>query len=290
MDDDIVGMDGERHGEACFAPDNIATGPKQGEDPRDHPNMAMGTDMMAVARRISERAQILEEELRKVQETGPVLLELRRNRAKERGVNDKHRKRLLEMINERNNVELEIFRVQEYIKEHQKKAAALERETSESKERIREMIAKCNHDTQTIYGPNLARMETYTHVLESIVKAKQTAVEARRKRLDDLRAELEDSKRRKVNILSETKDIEEAINREEKSIHRGNNASGSDTNSGSMSDTDDSDTGTRPTTIRREDQEITALSRKVREAIEEVSASLACGTKYIYHNWFKPLL
>lgn len=265
-----------------------------GNGSRANPNSNIGTDMMAVARRIQERARVLNDEQRMVQATELVLLDLCKTLKTEQAVNDEQRRKLLLATNERNMVELEIFAVKDSIEEHLKQIKAREQETLRSQETIAELVAKRIETTKKVYGPNLARMETYSRVLETIVGSKEKAMQTRSKLLEDLRAQLEDSKTRNELMIRETKDTKESIDREEQQQKQTGSCGSDDQDHGADDDHDDgdhglrfgrdhdgstsktnnSDSGIHSSAIGQEDKDITALSKRVREAIEEVSSDI----------------
>ena len=89
-------------------------------------------------------------------------------------------------------------------------------------------------------------------------------MEARQKRLEELHAQIKDSKAREESLLRETKEIQETIDHEERIGKR--SCVGDDI------DADERSKGKKQqSVIGREDLEITALSNKVREAIATVS-------------------
>ena len=235
------------------------------------PTEVIGNDMMAVARRIRERARILDDERRKVRETEAALRDLREKHDRERSINDRQRQRLLQWTNERNAVELEIFRVEDAIGGHARTARALEEETRRSEARIEKLERERTDRTTILYAPNLARMEMFLAVLEDLVESKAAVAEKRQKRLEDLRAELEDAKRREESIIRQTRNLEDAIYREEGAYPGGS--------------TTDEESKTETNTMKKEDHEITALSKRVREAIEEVR--VAHRTTMILEVWIK---
>ena len=155
---------------------------------------SIGMDMMAVATRIQERARILTEERRKVKDTDEILIELRQTRDQEQKINNRRRKNLLECINERNNVELEIFEVQDKIDDSNRNIELYDQQRIESKERIENLMNQRTKETTTFYGPNLAQMESYTKALENVVTTKERVIEQRRTRLETMRNELERAK------------------------------------------------------------------------------------------------
>ena len=233
---------------------------------RNTPTMEspMGNDMMAVARRIRERARVLQDEQRKAEAIRCALLDLHQTREIEIATNNRQRRCFLQSTNERNAVELELFAVQESIEDCRKRARAMDQETLESEERIRKLTDQRLQQTKSFYGPNIAKMDTYTKVLETIVESKQKAMEARQKRFEELRAQLKDSKEREECLLRETKEIQGTIDHGEQIDRRSRVGDGTDADEQSKGEKQQS-------VIGREDLEITALSNKVREAITTVS-------------------
>lgn len=229
----------------------------------------IGNDMMDVARRIRDRARVLEDEQKKAEATRDVLRELYKKRDKEKAINDRYRKRLLQITNERNAVELEVFGCHESIGDCEKQTRAMEQETLESEETIRKLLQRRTEQTKSFYGPNLAKMETFVEVLQNIVESKEKAEEAKRKRVEDLRVQIKDSKKREGSILRETKDAEKVIDREQRIGSSGANVDADEKSTKSETSNKSGNNGN--TDIGRDDQEITNLSRKVRDAIEEVS-------------------
>ncbi len=225
-------------------------------------NPQIGNDMMAVARRIRERAQILKDEKQKAEKIRGVLLDICKKRDAEIAINNRQRRRLLQATNERNEVELEIFEVQESIEDCRNKARAMGQETLESEERIRSLGERRTEQAISFYGPNMAKMDTFIKVFEDIVESKAKAVEARRKHLEELRSEIKVSKEREKEILRKTKEIKELIDLEEKI----DDESGDDTKDERQSKGSKYSGG-----IRKEDEEIIALASKVRETIAVVS-------------------
>jgi hypothetical protein len=286
------------HSEGSFAAatDAIAVVSfRDGNGPRVNASANIGTDMMAVARRIQERALVLDDEQCRVRATEPILLDLCKTLKKEQARNDEQRRELLLKTNERNVVELEIFGVKDSIKEHLKQATAMDQEILHAEEIIAELVTRRTQTTKKVYGPNLASMETYTRVLETIVGSKEKAVEAWNNRLEGIRVQLEDSKTRNENINRETKDTEEAIDREQRQQQRigsggvvhddDDDDDDNNDDDGSTSETNYSDNGTNSSAIGQEDKEITALSKEVREAIEKVSGTLDRRVQSICYNY-----
>ncbi len=227
--------------------------------------------MMAVARKIQERAQVLKDERKKAEAKRIVLLDLRQKRDAEKKINEKQRKRLLLATNERNTVELEVMGVRESIGDCWKRARVMEEETRESEERIRKLDEKRAESTKSFYGPNLAKMETFLKVLETIVSSKEKAVEANRKRMDDLHTQLKESKMREESILRMTQETKEAIDREQAVDNAADEGSVDSESSNKSSDNRKSRTSSA---IARKDKEIVNLSSRVRKAIEMVSETL----------------
>ena len=244
----------------------------------------IGNDMMAVARRIQERAQVLQDEREKAEAKRIVLLDLCQKRDAEKKTNEKQRKRMLRATNERNEVELEVMVARESIDDCWKRARVLEEKTRESEERIRKLDEQRAESTKSFYGPNLAKMETFLTVLESIVDSREKAVEAKRKRMDDLRTELKESKMREEDILRETQETKEAIDREEEAVDIADEGSTGSESSNKTGGNRKSHTSA----ISRNDKEIVDLSSKVREAIEMVSNALhSVVCKMLHRDIFK---
>jgi DNA repair exonuclease SbcCD ATPase subunit len=229
---------------------------------------SIGMDMMAVATRIQERARILTEERRKVKDTDEILIELRQTRDKEQKINNRRRKNLLECINERNNVELEIFDVQDKIDDYNMNIELYNQQRIESKERIKNLIDKRTMETTTFYGPNLAQMESYTKALENVVTTKERVIEQRRTRLETMRNELERAKTKEHNINQETERIREDIRRRRQG-GRGEVTTGG----GGPNDTTNnknSSSSNNNKAMEQDVEEITVLSKRVRETIDQV--------------------
>lgn len=209
------------------------------------PTSTITPDMMAVAHKIRDRALVLEEERRRVRSTEPILADLHERNFREQAINNRRRKHMLERVNERNAVELEIFGVRDAISDHQNNAKATDKETTASEERLRILLENRHHETVTFYGPNLARMETYANALETVVESKERDFEQRHLRLEGIRTELANSKAEETRIRRETKNVRETMARDEKD-------------------------GNQNATRKQEDGEMTALSKRVRETIEQV--------------------
>ena len=241
-------------------------------------NMSIGTDMMAVATRIQERARILMEERRKVIDQEQVLIELRTARHQEQAINDRRRKHLLERLNERNAVELEIFDVRDAIHDHKENTEVAEQQTIESEQRIELLVEKRTHETTAFYGPNHAQMESYSVALKTVVESKERDIERRRKRLESIRGELANSKTQEESIRRETETIREAMTIRGYEYGTGGDRDGattttSDTNNGnrnSKSNGAGSSNGLKKKMIGQEDEDITILSKRVRETIDRV--------------------
>lgn len=223
---------------------------------------SIGMDMMAVATRIQERARILTEERRKVKETDEVLIDLRLTRDKEKTINSRRRKYLLELINERNNVELEIFDTQDTIDDNNRNVESFNQQRIESEERITNLIKERTEETVSFYGPNLAQMESYVKALENVVLSKEHVIEQRRQRLETIRNELERAKTEEENIRKETDTIREDIRCREEG----------DTVCGTTNDTTSNNNSSSGSNKRigRDIEEIAVLSKRVREIIEQV--------------------
>ena len=224
-------------------------------------NTAIGNDMMAVARRIRERAQLLKDEKQKAESLRAVLLDLRDQQKTEIAINNRQRRRLLQATIERNEVELELFEVQESIDHCQKQARTMDQEIQESEERIHTLGERRAEQAVSFYGPNMAKMDTYIKVFEDIVESKQKAVEARQKRLEELRTKIKQSKTKEEEILCETREIQDIIDRQEEIDDESENDTKVDMQSKRSKHSDG---------IRKEDEEIIALASNVREAISAV--------------------
>jgi DNA repair exonuclease SbcCD ATPase subunit len=229
---------------------------------------SIGMDMMAVATRIQERARILTEERRKVKDTDEILIELRQTRDKEQKINNRRRKNLLECINERNNVELEMFDVQDKIDDYNMNIELYNQQRIESKERIENLTDKRTKETTTFYGPNLAQMESYTKALENVVMTKERVIEQRRTRLETMRNELERAKTEEHNINQDTETIREDIRR-----RRQGGGEVIATGGGGPNDANNINSSISNKAMELLDvEEITVLSKRVRETINQVRA------------------
>jgi hypothetical protein len=230
---------------------------------------SIGMDMMAVATRIQERARILTEERRKVKNTDEILIELRQTRDKEQKINNRRRKNLLECINERNNVELEIFDVQDTIDDYNMNIELYNQQRIESEERIENLINKRTKETTTLYGPNLAQMESYTKALENVVMTKERVIEQRRTRLETMRNELERAKTEEQNINQETETIREDIHLRQGGgeVIPGDSRGPNDTNNKNNSSSNNNNNNKA---MERDVEEINVLSKRVRETIDQV--------------------
>ncbi|OEU16975.1 hypothetical protein FRACYDRAFT_239572 [Fragilariopsis cylindrus CCMP1102] len=241
---------------------------------------SIGMDMMAVATRIQERARILTEERRKVKDTDEILIELRQTRDQEQKINNRRRKNLLECINERNNVELEIFDVQDKIDDSNRNIELYNQQRMESKERIENLMNQRTKETRTFYGPNLAQMESYTKALENVVTTNERVIEQRRTRLETMRHELERAKTQEQNINQDTETIREDIRRC-RCRRQGGGEVTTTTGGGSGGGPSDtihninSSTSTSSTSNKAMEQldveEITVLSKRVRDTIDQRS-------------------
>mmetsp|Transcript_43533 Transcript_43533/g.49294 ORF Transcript_43533/g.49294 Transcript_43533/m.49294 type:complete len:315 (+) Transcript_43533:82-1026(+) len=233
---------------------------------------SIGMDMMAVATRIQERARILTEERRKVQETDEVLTDLRRTLDKEKTINSRRRKHLLERINERNNVELEIFETQDTIDDNNRNVELFNQQRIESEERIKNLLKERTEEAVSFYGPNLAQMESYVKALEKVVLSKERVREQRRQRLETIRNEFEKAKTEEENIRQETDTIREDIRcRKEGDTVCGpvnDTVTTTNTNATTNSSIISSSSNER---IGRDIEEIAVLSKRVREIIEQRS-------------------
>lgn len=70
---------------------------------------SIGMGMMSIVTGIQERALTLTEELRKIKEIDEVLVDLSATRDRERSINSRRRKHLLERVQERNEVNIISF-------------------------------------------------------------------------------------------------------------------------------------------------------------------------------------
>ena len=258
-----------------FATETAAGDPRNEEIPgpttRPVPTANIGSDMMAVARRIQERARVLSKERRLVEETDAVLVDLRVRREREQAINDRRRQHMLERVNERNEIELELFRVRDSIRDHRERARATERDTLASEENTEALTEGRVRKTKSVYGPNLARMESFIHILTAKVESRERASKKRRERLEGLRAELADSRKEEEDIIRETAEIREAMDRAHGNCAGSTGASEAIEGAGSG--------GNKNNGFGREEEEITTLSGRVREVIEQVgalSAPLVC--------------
>lgn len=200
--------------------------------------------MMAVATKIRDRAKILQEERSKVMATEPILLELRTLLQREQSTNDRRRMHLLERLNDRNAIELEVFRIRDAIADHLAASDRADTEARASQKRLDEVLQERARNVVELYGPKRAEMEAYTTALKAIVTSREAKLKERRLEIERLRTELEESKEKEARIVRDTESLREDIAR---ATRNGN------------------DTG------NQEDGEITSLSKRIRETIEQRS-------------------
>lgn len=176
---------------------------------------------------------------------------------------------MLERIQERNEVELEIFNVQDTIDDHNAKAKTFDRQRAQIEERVENVSKKRRHDAASLYGPNFSRMDLYLKLLEDVVLTKERNKKQRQLRLEHIRNDLKKEKADEETIRKEIESTRKII----RNLQFGNVDEEANPCSILDKDTDHSRNGTISNILcRNKDfKEISDLSKRVQETIEQRS-------------------
>jgi chromosome segregation ATPase len=207
---------------------------------------ALGGDLVAIATRIQERARILVTEREKLQTAKARLTELEQIHQREQQINDQYRRHFLQCTNARNEVELEIFNVRDQIQAAENAIEDYEQERIHWEEQLEGIKKESEQMVESTYGPQQVKMELFLKAFEATVQAKKDKIQKRRDRLEAIHKECETLKKQHEDYQKQTKQVREEIETEKQT-----------------------------NTIQGDQEEISALSKRVREAIAEVSENLA---------------
>jgi hypothetical protein len=218
----------------------------------------LNADLMNLYNRIKDLYVQLGNEQRTLQ------LALRQTEQQEQKINHRHRRRLLQCVNARNSVELEIFRVQDQIELCQASMVKYNHERAELEVKYQEVQAETNHHIDTVYGTQQLKMDLYIRALTETIQARQKKIQKRDDQLAAIRAECNDLKAKEHADKQKTQRIRQKI------LHL------SDTTPGGA------------------DADISALSNLIRDVIQEVRLKagmmLGSGQELTYRDTLHSLL
>jgi chromosome segregation ATPase len=161
-------------------------------DRRPRTTSNIGGDMMNIANRIRELAIQLEKEQNMLKIAQQRLAKLKEIEQKEQGINDQKRRQLLQAINARNDVELEIFAIKDKVAACRKSINTYNQEREDLEAKLVEVKEKAKLHIETVYAPQQLKMDMYLRALEGVVHAKNEKIQKRLDRLAAIRAETED--------------------------------------------------------------------------------------------------
>lgn len=213
------------------------------------PSSADG-NMVAVAARIQDRAMQLHAEQTKL---NTVLAELDKTRdeaRKETAVNSSRRRNMLEAINSRNGIELELYQARDKIDGYRTTIQKLQQETEIIEEAIAKAQAQWKDDVQNLYSPHQLEMELYQQTLEAALEAREQRSRQRAEQLEKLETKARDLKEREECLRLECT----ALREETQSLEKRE---------------DD------------EDKEVSSLASQVREALAKVSDNLLAASSNV---------
>ena len=211
----------------------------------DQSTTALGGDLVAIATRIQERARLLVTEREKLQTAKVRLTELEQIHQREQQINDQYRRHLLQCTNARNDVELEIFNVRDQIQAAESAIEDYEQERVQWEDQLEDIQKESQQKVESTYGPQQVKMELFLKAFEATVQAKKDKIQKRRDRLETIQKECETLKKQHEDYQEQTKQVKDDIEKEKQS-----------------------------NVLQEDQQEISSLSRRVREAIAEVSKNL----------------
>lgn len=139
------------------------------------------------------------------------LADLKETGQKEQTVNDQHRRHMLQCINARNNVELELFEVKDLIDTCKMTITKYSQETEDLERKLQDVQDESHRLIQTLYGPQQLQMELYLRALTETVQAKQDKMQKRNRRLAAIRTEMEESKDQEEAYKKATEKAKEEI-------------------------------------------------------------------------------
>lgn len=193
---------------------------------------------------IKQRNDILVQERKKLRTVTVQLEESRQVEIEHQSLFDQSRQRYLEQMTARNEVELQLLKSRDKIQECEVCIDILEKERRDNDEQALMVEAEWKDQVQHIYGPQTMQMEWYLRCLENTIRTKQSQVQAREARL----AAIKDQ-------FKELKEEEDLL--EQEGNHLQNQVVDLDRDGG-------------PGGGRGVDEEISTLSKRVGETLEEV--------------------
>ncbi len=127
-------------------------------------------NMLAVATRIQERARRLLEEQTNLQKFKVQLEQIRNLKEKEMQTNRDEKRKQLEGIIARNQTELNLFALQDSVKEQKIKNQEVISRTRSIKDECERIQAQFNDHVETMYAPHEMELELYRKTLETHIE------------------------------------------------------------------------------------------------------------------------
>ncbi|KAG7342320.1 hypothetical protein IV203_007413 [Nitzschia inconspicua] len=148
-------------------------------------------DLMRLYNRIKDLYVQLGKERNILQSAQRQLTELQQIEQKEQKTNDQYRRCLLKCVNARNNVELELFAVQDQIEASKEAITKYDQERDDLESKLQEVQKESKSQTDIMYGPQQLKMNLYLRALSDIVQTKKQKIQKRNDRLSTIRVECE---------------------------------------------------------------------------------------------------
>jgi chromosome segregation ATPase len=199
----------------------------------------VNNELMKLYNRIKDLYGQLGNEKRALQIAQQRLATLQHTEQKEQRINDQYRRQLLQCVNARNNIELEIFHVRDQIEASKAAIAKYDQERDELESKLEVVQEESKTQIDTVYAPQQLKMDLYLQALTDIVQAKMDHVQQRDQRLATVRAECEAWKAQEATAKHDMERAREEI--------------------AQLSNQDHSD------------QDVSVLSARIQEVIKEVS-------------------
>jgi chromosome segregation ATPase len=213
------------------------------------PSSADG-NMVAVAARIQDRAMQLHAEQTKLNTVLAELDKTRHEAQKETDVNSSRRRNMLEAINSRNGIELELYQARDKIDGYRTTIQKLQQETEIIEEAIAKAQAQWKDDVQNLYSPHQLEMELYQQTLEAALDAREQRSRQRAEQLEKLETKARNLKEREECLRLECTILREGT----QSLEKREDA---------------------------EDKEVSSLASQVREALAKVSDNLLAASSNV---------
>ncbi|KAG7363486.1 hypothetical protein IV203_026847 [Nitzschia inconspicua] len=168
-------------------------------------------DLMRLYNRIKDLYVQLGKEKNVLQSAQRRLTELQQIEQKEQKTNDQYRRRLLKCVNARNNVELELFTVQDQIEASKEAITKYDQERDDLESKLQEIQKESKIQTEIMYGPQQLKMNLYLRALSDIVQTKKQKIQKRDDRLATIRVECEALKAQEMTAKKMAEQAQEEI-------------------------------------------------------------------------------